>query len=167
MDIPIGIPIPFVFEPSMEIPSQNTKLKNYVKVMFIFVDYFLLKRCGALLFFLDDLHVFKEISSFLDSDELSIKMKWVVINSLPLVNTKNRSQHVFPIVLFYYNSTLQSMWWIFLIYQFFFFYKFSYIEPYFLHGRTSNFSHHLLLQLFMAFMFVRRMSFIIKQLEHP
>jgi len=78
--------------------------------MFIFVDYFLLKRCGVLLFFLDDLHVFKEISSFLDSDELSIKMKWVVINSLPLVNTKNRSQHVFPIVLFYYNSTLQSMW---------------------------------------------------------
>lgn len=61
-DIPIGVPIPFVFEPSMQIPSWNMKLKDYVESMFIFADY-LFKR-GVLFFFLDDLHVLKEISSF-------------------------------------------------------------------------------------------------------
>lgn len=108
-NIPIGIPIPFVFEPSMQIPSWNTKLENDVESMFIFADYFLLEW-GGVFFFLDDLHVLKEISSFFDSYELTLKMKWVVINSLPLVNTKNRSQRVFSIVLFHCNSTLHSMW---------------------------------------------------------
>ncbi len=51
VDIPIGIPIPLVFEPSMQIPSWNTKLKDYVESMFIFADCFLLKWGGVILFF--------------------------------------------------------------------------------------------------------------------
>jgi len=90
VDILRGILVPFVLEPPSHILSWNTRLEDYVELVFNFASHFLFKRGVIIFLFIDDLHVLKEVSSFLDSYKFVIKMKWVFINSLPLVSTKER-----------------------------------------------------------------------------
>jgi hypothetical protein len=39
----------------------------------------------------DDLHVLKEIRSFFESYQLKVRMKWIVVNSSPQINSENPS----------------------------------------------------------------------------
>jgi hypothetical protein len=48
----------------------------------------------VLLFHLDDLMVLEEVKSYLENYGFEIRMKWVVVNSLPLMNIKDPSLKV-------------------------------------------------------------------------
>jgi hypothetical protein len=60
------------------------KVNNYIDSTFIFVDMFFVKDGIVLLFYSNDLWVFKEVQSFLDNYSFTIWMKWAIINYLPL-----------------------------------------------------------------------------------
>jgi hypothetical protein len=76
------------------IPIWNQSIENYAETIFFFAEYFLSKRGGIILFYLDDLRVQKEIASFVDAYKFTIKLKWIVINSLPIISTKDQSRLV-------------------------------------------------------------------------
>ncbi len=71
------------------IPIWNRSLKDYVETIFFFVEHFISKRGGIILFYRADLWMQKEIASFVDVYKFTIKLKWIVINSLPIINTEN------------------------------------------------------------------------------
>jgi hypothetical protein len=60
-----------------------------VDSVFIIVDKFL-SQSGAILFFhSNNLQVLRQIKEFFDNYSMLIQMKWAMVNSLPLISTKD------------------------------------------------------------------------------
>jgi hypothetical protein len=83
-----------VFDPTSMIPIWNQSLGDYVESIFFFIEHFLSKKGGIILFYLNDLQMQKEIVSFVDAYEFTINLKWIVINSLPIINIKDKTHKV-------------------------------------------------------------------------
>jgi hypothetical protein len=86
--------MPFVLVPLLEIPVWNMLVEDYVVSIFNFVDKFLTTNGVILFFHLNDLHVLREIRSYLDNYSFHIWMKWAIVNSLPLTNSEDPSMKV-------------------------------------------------------------------------
>ncbi len=86
-NMPRGVGVPMVFQSKIDILQWNVKVLHYEDSIFIFADKFLSHSGAILLFHSDDLQIFKHIRQFLDIYSMSIRMIWVVVNSLPLCST--------------------------------------------------------------------------------
>jgi hypothetical protein len=86
-----GVPFPFVFNLASMIPIWNHSLEDYMETIFFFVERFFFKRGRIILFYPNDLRVQKEIASFVDVYKFTIKLKWIVINALPIISTENKT----------------------------------------------------------------------------
>jgi hypothetical protein len=76
------------------IPIWNQSLEDYVELIFFFVERFLSKRGEIILLYPNDFWVQKEIVFFVDAYKFTIKLKWIVINSLPIINTEDKIRKV-------------------------------------------------------------------------
>jgi hypothetical protein len=94
-----NFPIPFVFKNPDDILAWNMKVDEYITRVFDFAHMFLASNGVVLLFHPDDLKVLKEVKSYLESYGFLIRMKWVVVNSLPLrvVRTRLSRFHFNPL----------------------------------------------------------------------
>ncbi len=94
-----------------DIPAQNQKVNEYIATIFDFVKKFLAFDGVVLLFCQDDLRVLKEVKSCVENYGLKIQIKWVVVNSLPLMSNKDPSLKVpsqtFKLSLYFSFSLLQ------------------------------------------------------------
>ncbi len=99
--------------------------------VFIFANKFLSYSGAIMLFHSNDLQVLRQIREFLDSYSMSIWMKWVVLNNLPLINMEDLELKVFlhPISC----QSCYAIWRLFIsIFNVFLFsYKLYSIEPHF------------------------------------
>jgi hypothetical protein len=89
-----GVGVPMVSQFGANILKWNAKVLHYVECIFIFANKFLSQSGVILLFHLDDLRIFKEIREFLDNYSMSIRMKRVGVNNLPLCSTQNHGLKV-------------------------------------------------------------------------
>jgi len=88
-DVLWGVGVPMVSHFGANIPKWNVKIPHYVDFLFIFQKNFLSQSGAIFLFHSNDLWIFKKIKEFLDSYSMSIWMKWVVVNNLPLCSTED------------------------------------------------------------------------------
>jgi len=72
-----------------DILAWNKKVDEYIVGVFDFAHIFLAFDGVVLLFHLDDLKVLKEVKSYLESYDFKIRMKWVMVNSLPLMGSED------------------------------------------------------------------------------
>jgi hypothetical protein len=72
-----------------DILAWNKKVDEYIVGVFDFAHIFLAFDGVVLLFHLDDLKVLKEVKSYLESYDFKIQMKWVMVNSLPLMGSED------------------------------------------------------------------------------
>ncbi len=88
---------------------ENHVFVEYIVGIFYFAQIFLASNGVILLFDLDDLKVLQEVKSYLESYGFQIRMKWVVVNSLPLMSNENPSFKVpfQSIKLTFYFSSFQ------------------------------------------------------------
>ncbi len=95
--------MPLIFYFDFAIPLWNKQVENYVSSQLIFfVDKFSHHNGSIPLFHVDDLHVLKEIQSYLKEYHFQIKSKWPVINQLPFFKNEDEGKRVssFPFVYF-------------------------------------------------------------------
>jgi len=79
---------------SVEILVWNNIVEDYVVSIFNFTNKFLTSDGVVLLFHLDDLHVLKEIRSYMESYSFQIRMKLVSVNFLSFINSNKPSMKV-------------------------------------------------------------------------
>jgi hypothetical protein len=91
--LPLWLSRSFVSNP-FDIPPWNWKVDEYIVAVFDFAEKFLAFDGDVLLVHPDDLKVLKEIRSYVESYGFQIWMKWVVVNSLPLMNSEDPFQKV-------------------------------------------------------------------------
>jgi len=96
--IPSNLSIFLVLIPPIAIPSWNHHIDNYVYEIFGFTNKYMERNSAVLIFHDDDLCVFKEIKSFLDTNGYQIQFKWVVINSLLWMNYRIKGKMVIPLL---------------------------------------------------------------------
>jgi hypothetical protein len=75
IEVPLDLPIPFVYIPPTTIPSRNYHINNYVYGIFGFVNKYMEKNGTIHIFHDDDPHVFKEIKSS-ETNGYEIHLKW-------------------------------------------------------------------------------------------
>ncbi len=90
--IPSNLLVFLVLIPPITIPSWNHHIDNYVYGIFGFANKYMERNGTVLIFHDDDLCVFKEIKSFLDTNGYQIQFKWVVINSLQWMNYRIKAK---------------------------------------------------------------------------
>ncbi len=91
LDIPSNLIIPHVFKLLFFILPWNRRVDNFIKSIAVFVDRFLFGRGVIIIMHVNDLQVLKESRSFLESYQLKVHMKWIVVNSSPHMNSKDPS----------------------------------------------------------------------------
>lgn len=69
-------------------------MKDYIISIFNFTNNFFTSDGDILLFHPNNFHFLKEIISYLESYGFEICMKWVIVNSLPLISSKDPSMKV-------------------------------------------------------------------------
>jgi hypothetical protein len=93
-----------VSDPISMIPIWNWSLEDYVETIFFFVECFFSKKGKVILFYPNDLWVQKEIASFVDAYEFTIKLKWMWLTPFPLSTPKTRLiKYVTPITWIIYS----------------------------------------------------------------
>jgi hypothetical protein len=66
-------------------------MDNFIECTIFFVDNFLFDSGAVIIMHVDDPQMLKEIPSFLESYQLKVRMKWVVVNSSPQMSSKDPS----------------------------------------------------------------------------
>jgi hypothetical protein len=66
-------------------------MDNFIESIVVFVDMFLLDKRAIIIMHVDDLQVLKDIRSFLESYQLKVRMKWIVVNSSPQMSSEDPS----------------------------------------------------------------------------
>lgn len=94
VDVPKDLPMPFVSTFPTNIHVWNRLVEDHVVPIFNFANTFLASDGAILLFYLNNLHVLKEIRSYLESYSFHIWMKWAIINSLRLTSLEDPSMKV-------------------------------------------------------------------------
>ncbi len=69
-------------------------MEDYIGSIFYFANKLCVINNVVLLFHPDDLHVLKEVISYLESSRLKICMKWDMVNFLPLTASDDLSLKV-------------------------------------------------------------------------
>jgi hypothetical protein len=72
-----------VFEPFSFILLWNKQVYNFTESIVYFADRFLFDKGAVISMDVDDPQVLKEIRSFLESYQMKVCMKWLVVNSNP------------------------------------------------------------------------------------
>jgi hypothetical protein len=93
-NVPWDLLVPFVLTSPTKIPVYNRLVEDYVVFVFYFVDKFLTTNGAILFFHPNDLCVLKEMKSYLESYSFQIRVKWAIVNSLPLISLKDPSMKV-------------------------------------------------------------------------
>jgi hypothetical protein len=91
LHIPSNLIIPHVFKLFFFILPWNRRVDNFIKSVAVFVDRFLFGKRVVIIMHVNDLQVLKEIRSFLESYQLKVHMKWIVVNSSPHMNSEDPS----------------------------------------------------------------------------
>jgi hypothetical protein len=73
---------------------------NFIESFVVFANRFLFNRGVVIIMHVDDLQMLQEICSFLENYQLKVRMKWIVVNSSPQMNSEDPSFQV-PPNLFY------------------------------------------------------------------
>jgi hypothetical protein len=91
----------------------NRSVANFIDFVILFSNIFLSKNGVVFHFHADDLHVLKEIRSFLDNYFLRIQMKWIVINSVEETSSEDHLTKVFNFLRahFFFPSFLCTPIW--------------------------------------------------------
>jgi hypothetical protein len=80
-NIPSNFPIPHIFEPLSSIPQWNMRVDNFIESIVVFaIDFYMIGGANIIMYTYDPC-VLKEIRSFLESYQLKVHMKWIVVNS--------------------------------------------------------------------------------------
>jgi hypothetical protein len=87
-------PYSFRVQEPNDILAWNKKVDEYIVGVFDFAHIFFVFDGVVLLFHLDNLKVLKEVNSYLESYGFQIRMKWVLVNSLPLISSEDPSLKV-------------------------------------------------------------------------
>jgi len=91
------LPIPLVSIPPTIVPWWNYHIDNYyVYGIFGFAKKYMERNGAFFIFHDDDLCIFKEIKSFLDTNGYEIHFKWAVINYLLYMSNKIKGKMVIP-----------------------------------------------------------------------
>lgn len=83
IDASSTFPISHVFEPLSLIPQWNKYVDNFIESIMAFANKFMSNRRVVISMHVDDLHVLKEICSFIKTYQLKVDMKWIVMNYSP------------------------------------------------------------------------------------
>ncbi len=102
IDVPSNLLVLHIFKPLSFILPWNRQVDNFIESTMCFVDGFMSDRGVVTTMHVDDSQVLKEIDSFMESYQLKVRMKWVVINSSPKMNSKDPSSQVPQISHFTY-----------------------------------------------------------------
>lgn len=93
-DFPFNLLVPFTSTPTSKILPWNKWMENYNNFLFIFSNKVFVNDGAILSVDPHDLHIFKEVQSCLDIYEFKIRMKWVMVHSLPLVSNEDSTIHI-------------------------------------------------------------------------
>jgi hypothetical protein len=104
-DIPSNLPILHISKPLSFIPPWNKQVDNFIEFVVVFEDKFLFDRGAIIIMNADDLQVLKEICSFLESYQLKVCMKWIIVNSSPQMSSEDPFSQVPWISLYPYVLT--------------------------------------------------------------
>jgi hypothetical protein len=77
-------------------------MDNFIEFVMVFIYRFLSDRRIVIIMHANDLWVLKEIHSFLESYQLKVRMKWIVVNSSPQMSSEDPSFQVPQIFIFPY-----------------------------------------------------------------
>jgi hypothetical protein len=58
-------------------------MDNFIEYAMVFTNRFLIDKGTIIIMHANDLRVLKEIHSFLESYQLKVHMKWIIVNSSP------------------------------------------------------------------------------------
>jgi hypothetical protein len=105
-NISSNLSILHVFELLSLIPPWNKCMDNFIESLVVFVEMFLSNKGAIIMMHVDDLCVLKEIWSFLESYQLKVHMKWIVVDSSPHMNSEDSSSHVPPVSFYTYVFAL-------------------------------------------------------------
>ncbi len=81
--VPSNFLLIHVFEPFSLILLWNKQMYTFTESIVYFVDKFLFDKGPVITMDADDMQVFKEIRSFLESYQMKVCMKWLLVNSNP------------------------------------------------------------------------------------
>jgi hypothetical protein len=105
-DVPSNFLIPHIFESFSFIPPWNMRVDNFIESVVVFVNRFLSDKGAIIIMYVDDPHMLKEVCSFLESYQLKVHMKLIVVNSSPQMNSTDPSSQVPLNSLYPYVFTL-------------------------------------------------------------
>ena len=92
LDVPEGLPIPMVSDPSSSVSEWNKLPKRFVEIVFEFASG-LVHNNGVLLFFhLDDLQMKANIRGYLKAYHFSLFKEFMGVNRLQLTSARNASK---------------------------------------------------------------------------
>jgi len=100
--VPSDLPILLVSIPPTIAPSWNHHIDNYVYGIFGFTNKYVEKNGTILIFHHDDLHILKEIKSFLEMNGYEIHFRWAIFNFLLWMNNEIKGKLVIPLLNFIY-----------------------------------------------------------------
>jgi hypothetical protein len=99
-NLPSNLLILHIFMSFSFIPQWNKHVDNFIESFVVFANRFLFNRGVVIIMHVDDLQMLQEICSFLENYQLKVRMKWIVVNSSPQMNSEDPSFQV-PPNLFY------------------------------------------------------------------
>jgi hypothetical protein len=82
-DIPSNLPILHISTLLSFILPWNKQVDNFIKFVVVLESKFMFDRGAIIIMHAVDLQVLKEFHSFLESYQLKVCMKWIVVNSSP------------------------------------------------------------------------------------
>jgi hypothetical protein len=82
-NVPFNLLIPHVFKSLSLIPSWNMWMDNFIKSIVVFANKFQFDRRDFIIMHVNDPWRLKEILFFLESYQLKVHMKRIVVNSSP------------------------------------------------------------------------------------
>jgi hypothetical protein len=82
------------------------RVDNFIESVVVFVNRFLSDKGAIIIMYVDDPHMLKEVCSFLESYQLKVHMKWIVVNSSPQTSSTDPSSQVPLNSLYPYVFTL-------------------------------------------------------------
>ncbi len=85
---PSNLLIPLMSKHTIDVPFWNWQIDNYVYGIFGFANKYLCVDGVVVVFHDDDPYVLKEIKSYLEGNGYEIGSRWVVINTLPQMNSE-------------------------------------------------------------------------------
>ena len=94
MDIPEGLPVPFVSSPCTAVPGWNADDESFLAMVFAMGSSLVHDNGALLLFHKDNLQLRADIRGSANTYSWKILKEWTGINRLPLTNARDASKTV-------------------------------------------------------------------------